>query len=83
MFLKYFRPVFFTVLGIAAVYFYFNFGPVYTGAPTSGSAELMYVKGELDRQSEISGFEDGMIGVTEYAVLGYREYLGSPKLHIQ
>lgn len=65
--------IFFTTVGILAVYFYFNFAPVYTDIPTSGSEDLMFLKAELDRQAEISDFGDGTIGVTEYAILGYRD----------
>lgn len=65
--------IFFTTVGILAVYFYFNFGPVFVGTPTTGSDDLIFLKAELDRQTEVFNFENGTLNVTEYAVLGYRD----------
>ena len=73
MYLKYFKPVFFTVLGVAAVYFYFSFGPVNVGAPASGSDDLMNLSRILNQQHELTTYENGKISVTEFAVMGYRD----------
>lgn len=76
-----FRAVTFTVFGVVAVYFYFSFGTVNVGAPEDGSAELMDLKAELDRQHELVPYEDGRISVIEFAILGYTDITGDVSIY--
>ncbi len=74
-----FRIIIFTLLVLAAFYLYFV--QVNTGAPIGGSDDLMYLTRILNEQTEISNAKEGVISITEYGILGYRDVPGGVAIY--